>query len=324
MIVWSGSTRTGAIFDPAANGWTRWLSPVGSPGEREAPTVVWVGGRMIVWGGVWYFGWWDASPIGGVYDPESDIWTETAGNRAPKGRWLHSAVSTGSKMIVWGGWLANSNAIDTGGVYDPVANSWTATATEGAPSPRAGHVAVWTGSKMIVWGGTEPGGGVFDPVTNSWRPVSNAGAPPATGDAVAVWTGSKMVVWGGLLRNGVSIDSGGLYDPLSDTWTAMTQAGAPSPRGYAIAVWTGTRMVVWGGLTGAMGPTLGDGRIYDPTNDRWSEIVAAGAPEPRTEHSAVWTGSTMVVWGGHTMDTSGMPSGYFNTGGIYDDPALLR
>jgi hypothetical protein len=251
MIVWSGPTRIGAIFDPAANVWTRWLSAAGAPDVRALQTSVWAGDRMIVWGGVWYNGSWTLSPIGGVYDPESDSWTETARNGAPKGRCFHSAVSTGSRMIVWGGGLPEGRApVNTGGIYDPVANGWISTATEGAPSPRVGHAAVWTGSRMIVWGGTAQGGGVLDPATNSWRPVSNAGALPATDAAVAVRTGSRMIVWGGFLPSGVAVDSGGLYDPASDTWTPMTRAGAPSPRAYATAVWTGTRMVVWGGLAG--------------------------------------------------------------------------
>lgn len=32
--------------------------------------------------------------------------------------------------------------------------------------------------------------------------------------------------------------------------------------------------------------------------DSWSPLSTAGAPEARTDHTAVWTGSQMVVWGG--------------------------
>ena len=64
----------------------------------------------------------------------------------------HTAVWTGSEMIVWGGlWLRRFNS---GGRYNPSTDSWTATSTTNAPTARYGHTAVWTGSEMIVWGGT--------------------------------------------------------------------------------------------------------------------------------------------------------------------------
>src|SRR5262245_12917586 len=60
----------------------------------------------------------------------------------------HTAVWTGSEMIVWGG-----NYSFTGGRYNPVTDSWTATNTTNAPSGRTFYTTVWTGSEMIVWGG---------------------------------------------------------------------------------------------------------------------------------------------------------------------------
>ena len=64
----------------------------------------------------------------------------------------HTAVWTGTRMVVWGGF--DTTSLNTGGQYDPVGNSWVATAmTAGVPSPRYDHTAVWAGSRMIVWGG---------------------------------------------------------------------------------------------------------------------------------------------------------------------------
>ena len=76
--------------------------------------------------------------------------------RAPSTRPLddadHTAVWTGSEMIVWGGYDGIS-LLNTGGRYNPSTDSWTATSTTNAPAARADHTAVWTGSEMIVWGG---------------------------------------------------------------------------------------------------------------------------------------------------------------------------
>jgi hypothetical protein len=40
---------------------------------------------------------------GGQYDPVGDSWTATTTTEAPSARELHTAVWTGSHMIVWGG-----------------------------------------------------------------------------------------------------------------------------------------------------------------------------------------------------------------------------
>ena len=241
MIVWgTGGWPTGAggIFDPASNTWTGATSTTGAPTYRSIYTTVWTGSRMIVWGGLEYSGMSHVSSTGGTYDPSTDTWTATQTAGAPDPRWFHTAVSTGSKMIVWGGGDAGlSTFFNTGGVYDPVTDTWTATTTSGAPTPRAGPVAVWTGSKMIVWGGWAGGtgvqtGGLYDPVTNTWTPTSTVGAPTARGGHTAVWTGSKMIVWGGADDAG-ECDTGGIYDPDTDTWTAMSTVGAPRPRSEA-------------------------------------------------------------------------------------------
>ena len=81
----------------------------------------------------------------------------------PDGRTGHTAVWTGTEMIVWGGSAGSITA--TGGRYDPASDSWNATSTSGVPSSRWFHTAVWTGEAMIVWGGEGRGdlrtGGLF-------------------------------------------------------------------------------------------------------------------------------------------------------------------
>ena len=77
-------------------------------------------------------------------------------NGAPAVRYSHTAVWTGTEMIVWGGY---SNAyLNGGGRYNPATNTWAAggTSTSGAPGGRSTHTAVWTGTEMIVWGGLAP------------------------------------------------------------------------------------------------------------------------------------------------------------------------
>ena len=66
---------------------------------------------MIVWGGyaLIYF-----VDTGGRYNPGRDSWTATSTTNAPVARFTHTAVWTGTEMIVWGGWSVDS-VLNTGG-----------------------------------------------------------------------------------------------------------------------------------------------------------------------------------------------------------------
>ena len=78
---------------------------------------------------------------GGRYNPSTDSWTATSTTNAPAARANHTAVWTGSEMIVWGG-LNMYAYFNTGGRYDPSTDSWTATSTTNAPLPEISHGSV--------------------------------------------------------------------------------------------------------------------------------------------------------------------------------------
>jgi N-acetylneuraminic acid mutarotase len=143
-----------------------------------------------------------------------------------------------------------------------------------APAARSQHTAVWTGSQMIVWGGHAMGllntGGIYDPANNTWAPTSMV-APDARASHTAVWTGSRMIVWGRFSSEpGGVTNSCGIYDPASDTWTSTDIFAAPDVRSQHTAVWTGSRMIVWGGVGGSTGPFLNTGGLYDPASNTWT------------------------------------------------------
>jgi N-acetylneuraminic acid mutarotase len=242
-----------------------------------------------------------------------DTWTATSTIAVPDVRDFHTAVWTGSEMIVWGGFDNISN-VNTGGRYNPSTDSWTATSTLNAPEARSFHTAVWTGNEMIIWGGAGSGnnyfntGGRYDPGTDSWTATSTLNAPLARELHTAVWTGNEMIIWGG------GFNTGGRYSPCTDGWTATSTINAPSPRSRHTAVWTGNEMIVWGGS--GFPNNLNTGGRYNPTTDSWAATSTANAPVGRDYHTAVWTGSEMIVWGG-----SGGQGFTFNSGGRYNPHA---
>jgi hypothetical protein len=200
-------------------------------------------------------------------------------------------------------------------------DSWRPTTLNGVPMARSSPVSIWTGTEMIVWGGVHPvvltahdTGGRYNPETDSWTATSMVNVPFARGYSTAIWTGSEMIVWGGANYDSQSVlNTGGRYDPVSDTWTATNLTNAPTARFRHTAVWTGTEMIVWGGgLISPFGTVFNTGARYNPVTDTWSPISTVNAPSPRIRHSAVWTGSEMIVWGGSA------PTNPMNTGGRYN------
>jgi N-acetylneuraminic acid mutarotase len=245
-----------------------------------------------------------------------DSWAPTCVTNAPAGRSYHSAVWTGTEMIVWGGF--GSSIFNTGGRYNPDTDSWTATSTTNAPSGRYGHTAVWTGSEMIVWGGTDGfnnlnTGGRYNPSTDSWGGMRPTNAPSERQFHTAVWTGSEMIIWGGVYQRGGPpeyFNTGGRYNPSTNGWTATSTTNAPVARELHTAVWTGNEMIIWGGAT--LTGDLRTGGRYNTTTDTWAATNTNNAPSVRSVHTGVWTGTEMIVWGG----TNG--SSDLNTGGRYD------
>ena len=314
MIVWGGQgsggvTNTGGIYDPIADTWSA-TATSGAPASRLAHTAVWTGTEMIIWGG-----WNGASTYfndGAAYDPING-WSAIATPNSFVGRWDHTAVWTGTEMIVWGG-NTSLGLSNTGAAYDPTTNSWRALPSSGLLE-RAEHTAVWTGTEMIVWGGNTnlgPGndGAAYNPTTNSWRPIAD---PPVgflgRANHTAVWTGSEMIVWGGNTNSGVG-NTGAAYDPAMNTWRLISTTNAPAPRLDHTAIWTGPAgisMVIWGGDD--FFTSFNDGARYDPVTDRWSatDLTINEVPTARIDHSAVWTGTEMIVWGGNdgTLTTTG-------------------
>ena len=310
-------TAVVSAADPAS--WTEQAPPAvpadpPAAAKPEAPktvwarafhTAVWTGKEMIVWGGETRMG---RTNTGLRFNPETKAWTTTSLENAPVGRSDHNAVWTGKEMIVWGG-LGGKDVKDLGdgGRYDPASDTWKPLSLRDAPSPCHQPRMLWTGKEVIVWFGRLPnnktgGGARYDPVSDSWKPMTARNGPPASFWGPAVWTGKEMIVWGGWEEETAtgqrSTSVGGWrYDPERDVWKRISAQGAPKGRTWHSATWTGKEMVVWGGRTNPGGEFLNVGGRYDPEHDSWKPMSTLGAPWPRMEHTATWTGSEVIICG---------------------------
>jgi hypothetical protein len=107
-------------------------------------------------------------------------------------------------------------------------------------------------------------------------------------------------------------------DPTALTdfhWALMPAKGSPAPRKMHSATWTGKEWLIWGGILitdPERGRELyGDGASFEPANQVWSSIPISSEFPGRFGHSAVWTGTEMMIWGGARADT-------LNTGARYN------
>jgi N-acetylneuraminic acid mutarotase len=322
MIIWGGEVGVqhydfGSVYDAILDEW--WLtSTANAPFGYTAPSAVWTGAEMLVWGGHGS----NFVNSGGRYNPATDTWTMMTFTNAPEGRGNHAEVWSGTELIIWGGSTWFDETDNTGGRYNPATDTWTALGLSNVPEGRRWHTAVWAGDEMIIWGGRGPAGelnsgGRYDPATNSWTPVTTSGAPSPRELQSAVWSGSEMIIWGGGLQfSGQAVyNDGGRYDPATNSWTPTSLANAPEGRIQQKTVWSGEEMIIWGGCAGSIFcifETSATGGRYDPVTDSWVATTMFHAPEARQGHSAVWTGFSMIVWGGLAQE-----SGIAHTGGIY-------
>lgn len=350
MLIWGGSSSTqflgstgagtvslpGRRYNLATNTWSSMAAT-----NIELATVagsysgVWTGSEMIVWAGAG--GPPGTPPRAGRYSPTVDAWQalpNIPGDPAVSDSGF-TTVWAGSQMLVWGGSIAGTSYTNAGYRFDPAGNagagSWASMSTAGAPTQRARHYALVSGSEMIVWGGYNVSGpptpvttmlndgGRYNAITDSWLPISTTDAAPSRSEATVTIAGDKMIVWAGVQTDpgfpGMSfkfLKHGGVFEPATDVWSKLSN-GSPAPRFGHTAVWTGTDLIVWGGTITNMSPpsgvdaTFNDGAKFNPMTGVWTHLSTSNAPSGRYGHTAVWTGTEMIVWGGQRFDASGGP-----------------
>jgi N-acetylneuraminic acid mutarotase len=328
-LVAAGYVNVGSLS--TSNSPERWEARAAFLSARQQHTAVWIGSRMMIWGGGGNGSYYNN---GGSYNPDNNTWQPITAANAPGGRWEHAAVWTGQEMLVWGGrpeFFHSGGNLGDGGSYNPSTDSWKPISVAGAPSPRSKAVAIWTGTEMLLWGGVENGGTTlsngarYNPTTDTWAPMNQNGAPQARADHSAVWTGTEMIVWGGFTAAGndpsASVGNGARYNPVTDQWTPLPTEGAPPAAAEPAMVWTGQEVIIWGGVDYGIRNesgqvlTLGVGARFDAGANVWRAMSVNGAPIGRSAFGAVWTSQEMIVWGGSNTDNGNVP---LNDGSRYN------
>lgn len=266
IVLWIGAIRLGGCSSdrpaqppPSARG--LWKPIAAARSARVGHTTVWTGTAVIVWGGSCFDSMSLIGPCatGERYDPQADRWSPMSTAGAPGARFGHTAVWTGSEMLLAGGNCGQEVCADSAYAYSPGRDEWRQLPRD-TRMARYGHGAIWSGTEMVVWGGSDQtslhliGSGLaYSPGKDAWRPLAVAGEPSARHLHAAVWTGSTMVIWGGEGPDLRTLSDGARYEPSIDAWTAIAspswlgvshEASAVALDGSAF-LWQGGHAAIW-------------------------------------------------------------------------------
>lgn len=321
VVVWGGIKGDGTShnnrrYDPALDQW-EFVTTIGAPSPRMGHTATWTGTELIVWGGRGE-GASDFYDDGARYDPATNSWTPMSTVDAPSARNGHTAVWTGTELIVWAGGRDQNARTLTGGRYNSSTDTWTPMSTINAPARRFKHHAVFDGQRMIIWGGeVDDGGfpvwvsdgGVYDPASDVWTPLPTQNEPDITKstsipDSV-VLAGHDLLVWSawneilpspviGAVESATASDTR-RYDTAEEVW--VTVVDACDAKATPNAVWLNGRMLSWN-------DDYTEGYAYDEQRDIWHPITAYPGP-PVNDATVIAIGDSIIVWDKSTFTNVG-------------------
>lgn len=260
LLVWGGTEgpddqadcfSDGARYDPGAGTWRTVAAAPG--GTWCAPSTVWTGGEMIVFGGFSA----NPPPPGSIrddavaYDPVTDTWRTLPA--APLAARVGAVtVWTGTDVVVAGGSDADFTPLGDAAAYTPATDAWR-TIPDLPEAVGDAEAGVWTGDEVIVLG--RPGGAAhdeprfqhaaaYDPTADRWR--SLADPPMALQSASLVRADDRLLALGpdGDVADGPPALL--TYRPATDTWTRQPDPPGGGPRSTVTPVWTGSELLVWG------------------------------------------------------------------------------
>jgi hypothetical protein len=195
-------------------------------------------------------------------------------------------LGTGGAITVQADVVAIDLIIDINGYYD---KSGVITGV----TPGTGLTGGGTSGSVSL--GIAPGGVTSTELASNAVTSAKIAANAVTAGAIA--TGQVVKNVNGV-TDSVAVAGSGLVT-VNTAGSTITVGGGGTPFGSFLLGYPNDRTLIGAGFS-EFGPAL----------DIWKPTTTAGAPTGRALHTAVWTGTKMIVWGG-TDGTN------FNTGGQY-------
>ena len=248
-----------------------------------------------------------------IFDPTSNIWIEINQAVKPSARSGHSMVydSINQKTILFGGWVENVGITSDTWIYDSQTNQWTEVFPLNHPSNRQDHSMYYDSNeqKVILFGGFRRSSSYFGDTweyvysNNSWVNLNPSNSPP-------VRYGSKIVCDinnnRGFLFGGSSTtikDDTWVYYYGNNSWSEIYITSKPDTRYWHGMVYdpNNNNIVVFGGChVGAPGNALEDMWIFDPSNNKWTEVLPETHPSNRLFFTMIYDSKIQksILFGG--------------------------
>lgn len=83
-----------------------------------------------------------------------------------------------------------------------------------------------------------------------------------------------------------------------ESWVKLSSISPLPSNALVQAVWTGTGFLCYGGSAPSNQQNANQGALWTRSTGTWTSLSTANAPGARINHTATWTGSEMIVWGG--------------------------
>lgn len=199
----------GARLQHDGSSWNSWsaldVSDTHTPSSRYGHCAVWIGSKLLIWGGVGNSGT-NAVALadGAAYHPNAaDKWTPISTSNAPSRRSFPARAWTGREMLVWGGFDdATGSAVPGGARYNPQTDTWTPMSAVNAPPAGKDIFGFWTGDYFIIMGHKDSQtpftGGIYDPENDTWETLNSFGLFEANSDwnvIPAAWSGDELFIY---------------------------------------------------------------------------------------------------------------------------------
>lgn len=331
-------TNTGGAYSTDTGKWIP-ISNNGAPTGRVGHQAVWTGSKMIVWAG--RDGDNRRDLVGGVWDATTDTWelieypyTATLGTVGGQDIALQTLTQISETEVLMYGNLAYDEGGDrekadiVGAIYnfaekDPAKRWSPVRKSAGALVKTGGHTATFVGKgKVFIFGGIEGRskktntGTLFNIKTRTFELVeADKDFAPRTGHT-AVYTAKGVIIFGQHYKDESGKEflhgTGAIFDVHSDKadkWTVLSSQSTPE-RSFHTAVWSGLEMLVFGGeaALGGRGTLFSAVSKFNPMTMGWSTVASNyHGPDLVQGHTAVWTGYSMLIWGGQTQSKGERP-----------------
>jgi hypothetical protein len=180
--------------------------------DGDATLEILVHGGYPIWSGAF-----------GIYDPDTDTWSNSAAALAFPGggftaQYLGAAREVGGKVYCLGGYYWGQTGIN-GQAYDIATNTWTVVGEDMLPGAAAGQFsAAVVGTDIYLLGGVGASTQIlkYDTVANTLTDTGDTLLKGVLRSAAVVW-GGKIIVLGGEGPNGGNVPTTQVYDPVTGT-----------------------------------------------------------------------------------------------------------